>query len=414
MSDTFLIKKTAFDALATGSAATAQREANTLIIGPGEINGPGGVARFSDLTLFGKGAYQWGQGLNQDLYRLLENNACPQKVAGDNLPAGLGSPISRTVYQTGDPIMPKDEIDLGQGNGITYPQIGQTWFNTTDNIMYVYTYTGSPSALGYIGFLTKEYETTASNTFVYKSGDTMTGNLVFAGSPLGTVVLARDPSSNFEAATKQYVDAVAAGAGVGTYVEVAGSTMTGLLVLSGDPVVSLGAATKQYVDNVAANYVPKSGTTMTGLLVLSGNPVVAYGAATKQYADTKLSLSGGTLTGTLTLNADPVSALQAATKQYVDTTAASVTTDAVTKTTTNTIASSGVQSITNGAYWYPAAGVYNIKPNHSYLELQLYISGSGWVGLANTSGGGMVVFDGTNQRYYNHAGGTVSAAWQKF
>jgi hypothetical protein len=32
----------------------------------------------------------------------------------------------------------------------------------------------------------------------------------------------------------------------------AGSTMTGLLILSGDPVVALGAATKQYVDNIAA------------------------------------------------------------------------------------------------------------------------------------------------------------------
>jgi len=38
-------------------------------------------------------------------------------------------------------------------------------------------------------------------------------------------------------------------AGEGTFVLLAGSTMTGLLILSGDPVVPLGAATKQYVDN---------------------------------------------------------------------------------------------------------------------------------------------------------------------
>src|SRR5262249_12277475 len=90
-------------------------------------------------------------------------------------------------------------------------------------------------------------------------------------------------------------------------VNAAGDTMSGLLVLSGDPTAALGAATKQYVDAHAAGLTdaPSDGTlygrknlawvrgvqlagdAMTGLLVLSGDPTAALGAATKQYMDSR-------------------------------------------------------------------------------------------------------------------------------
>jgi hypothetical protein len=85
------------------------------------------------------------------------------------------------------------------------------------------------------------------------AGDTMTGPLVLSG----------DPTAPLGAATKQYTDAgdaavtaafTAADASAVTnannaYVAKAGSTMTGLLTLSGNPSTNLQAATKQYVDS---------------------------------------------------------------------------------------------------------------------------------------------------------------------
>ena len=145
MSETFYIKNTAFDG---NSADLVQREANSFIIPPGELNGPGGDERHSDLELYGFGALKWGEGVNQNQYRQMENNACPAKETGDFLPgtdvgdsfvAGTGS------YTVGvDAILPKDRWDLGIGNGITNPLIGQLWYNTTDLNLYNFELVGSP------------------------------------------------------------------------------------------------------------------------------------------------------------------------------------------------------------------------------------------------------------------------------
>ena len=73
-----------------------------------------------------------------------------------------------------------------------------------------------------------------------------------------------------------------------------GDTMTGPLVLPGNPTTNLQAATKQYVDTAAGAYVPIAGGTMTGALALppgvpsSNNPVTAA------------QLAAGTLPASLT------------------------------------------------------------------------------------------------------------------
>jgi len=124
MSETFVIKKTAFN----DAAILSEKEANSFVIGPGELNGPAGLARQTDLRLFGFGSLKWGEGVDQNLYRMLENFSCPRKVTGDTFI--VGSPT--TLYdETIHPVMPKDENDLGIGNGITTPIIGQHWYDTT-------------------------------------------------------------------------------------------------------------------------------------------------------------------------------------------------------------------------------------------------------------------------------------------
>jgi hypothetical protein len=142
-------------------------------------------------------------------------------------------------------------------------------------------------------------------TKVSKSGDTMTGLLLLSGNP----------TNNFHAATKQYVDGISVTLqnNIDDKVSKAGDAMTGLLTLSGNPTNNFHAATKQYVDSILNDKVSKSGDTMTGLLSLSGNPIDNHHATTKQYVDGiasalqdningKLSLTGGTLTGDLIIS----------------------------------------------------------------------------------------------------------------
>ena len=141
MSETFYIKKTAFD---DNNFDLAQRETDSFIIGPGELNGPGGLAQDSDLELYGFGSLKWGEGVDQNQYRLMESSACPAKLAGDFL---VGTDDLNTYipgnpgngsYTPGTNPVPKDENDLGIGNGITEPLIGQLWYNTSTKILYNY------------------------------------------------------------------------------------------------------------------------------------------------------------------------------------------------------------------------------------------------------------------------------------
>lgn len=78
-----------------------------------------------------------------------------------------------------------------------------------------------------------------------------------------------------------------------------GSTMSGLLILSGDPVVALGAATKQYVDSLAAGLSPRTscrvGTT-AALTVTYANGTAGVGATlTNAGAQAALEIDGITL-----------------------------------------------------------------------------------------------------------------------
>jgi len=91
-----------------------------LVIQPRTFNGPNGVLRNSDLTLYGNATPNWGEDFNQNFYRLTENFACEEKGAS--------------------PGTPQDEGDLGDvGLGVTNPLQGQFWYNKTDDRPYVQT-----------------------------------------------------------------------------------------------------------------------------------------------------------------------------------------------------------------------------------------------------------------------------------
>lgn len=122
MSISFLIKN------------TSNTSSTNFTIKPGTLDGPGGLSQHTDLRLYGYGVHDWGEGVDENLYRMLENFACPQKEDNDYYSPRAAYDYDSTV----DPILPKSEHDLGVGNGITNPLPGQFWFNTTDEEMYYY------------------------------------------------------------------------------------------------------------------------------------------------------------------------------------------------------------------------------------------------------------------------------------
>jgi hypothetical protein len=81
--------------------------------------------------------------------------------------------------------------------------------------------------------------------------------------------------------------------------------MTGALLLPANPTSNMQAATKQYVDSGDAAQLSLTGGTMSGFITLtSSNPTSDNHATRKAYVDTqvasRLPLTGGTLSGQLT------------------------------------------------------------------------------------------------------------------
>lgn len=108
-------------------------------IPPGTINGAGAPTFDTSLTLYGEGHIKWGEGVNQNIYRILSNFACHSKVNGDFNPStGVFDYSVETSPLIPKPILPKDYHDLGVGNGVNKPIIGQMWFNSTDDHCYVW------------------------------------------------------------------------------------------------------------------------------------------------------------------------------------------------------------------------------------------------------------------------------------
>ena len=182
-----------------------------IVVYPKSLDGPGANRRNSDLRLYGQGAELWGEGVDENLLRLLENFASPEVSPGVPDPTTMAAPNE-----------------------------GQLWFNSTDKHIYVYKAEGSPSQWESFAGVSDVYLKAESDArYVEVAGDTMTGALILnTGSPIVTL----------QAAPKGYVDA-----GDALNVTLAGDTMTGALILNtGSPIVNLQAAPRIYVDTTVA------------------------------------------------------------------------------------------------------------------------------------------------------------------
>ena len=98
--------------------------------------------------------------------------------------------------------------------------------------------------------------------------------------------------------------------GAGVFLPLSGGTLSGPLVLAADPTTTMQAATKQYVDTKASTSGVSMFNSRTGSVTLTSADVTGVNG---------LLITGGTMTGGLTLAGSPTFDLQAATKLYVDT-----------------------------------------------------------------------------------------------
>ena len=228
---------------------TDTRGVDQFVIKAGETNSD------TDLKLPGKGAVVWGENLDENSYRLMENFAVEESSPGNS-----------------------QDASTTNGNGINNPLEGQNWWNITQKKLYVFdgsnwqkigTSTGSvaptPASEGDLWFddIAQQLKVYNGGAFVstalqYLRLDgtvAMLNNLNMNGQAINFV--ADNPVAGTDAANKNYVDALGTALAGGSldalYVNVTGDTMVGDLILNADPTVALQAATKQYVDAVESS-----------------------------------------------------------------------------------------------------------------------------------------------------------------
>ena len=177
-------------------------------------------------------------------------------------------------------------------------------------------------------FITKS---TSDNTYLKKSGDTMTGGFITQATDAA-------PTDDKHLTNKKYVDQTVSNLNLGTdylkktdaestYLKKSGDTMTaGNLTLSAEPTLDKHASTKYYVDTTINDkiknfitkstsdntYVKKAGDTMIGSLALKGFSEIAGTTTTTGSVTLDLSLGNtfpitlaGNITG-FTLSSAPV------------------------------------------------------------------------------------------------------------
>lgn len=299
-------------------------------IQPGGFDGPGGATSSSSLRLYGRGALEWGEAVDEDLLRLAEtfagatppivpiegelwyqvklywrnsigpvyyrwdylssmwtnitgsvtqnilanrptssavgsyfyatdtqelfrwdapyNEAAPQwmlrSLTFSNIAPTSERPATKLLVWNGlvwD--VPPSAITVTAGTQPADPQIGQVYFDSNTNTLYIFD-----------GFMWVPV--------VLNDGTPFDNDLDMNGFKITNLGA---PTNNDDATTKQYVDT-----GLNLKVAKSGDVMTGFLTLNADPINVLHAATKQYVDNAISiaggSFVLKSGDTMTGTL----------------------------------------------------------------------------------------------------------------------------------------------------
>jgi hypothetical protein len=357
---------------------TDQNPNREFLIQPFTVNGPStptgsvdptAVGANTSLFLYGKGAPNYGDRLQEDMIYILENfygSAEPSfPTPGQLWFNDSVTPTQLSVYDAR-----KYTVVSNSGNNITIESTGGLDSATTIFARFSYLQTNSYSFVIYsptfqpYSFTQSAAPVVSGNTVILTVSQAPTVNLagyytggwesIFQGNAINVLQQPLNangqniqnlatPVNASDAVTKAYVDSAVTGGTIvlgdlgdvqyqtpGTpqnasvlyyngsigkwtdqlvtslpFVPLAGGTMTGLLVLSGNPTVSLGAATKQYVDSQ-----PLSGSNVTLTTVANNNILFYSTAATSWINGTALQagilpLSGGSMTGSIVFSNTP-------------------------------------------------------------------------------------------------------------
>lgn len=356
----------------SGNAVTA--------IQPNTYDGPGGVTQSSDLELYGLAYPNWGEGVDQNDYRLCENFACHSVAYYSNLTLYPNSRYN-ILGQSAAESTPAGYQELGYANGvpngINYPITGQLWFNLDQQQLFVYTTssawqplsqhpvatgTSPPSSNQYVGELWYNPGPPAQleiwngaawvpvlslSLYLPLTGGTMSGAINMSGNSLLNVPT---PINAGDGVNKAYVDGQIASSisGINGFVSKTGDTMTGTLYMNNTGItITNGTLTLAGTSNLTIN---STGTLSFGNQRLQnvGTPTASSDAATVGWA-TGLFFpkTGGTLGGSLNMNGNPlqgvptpVNGTDGVNKAYVD--------NSVSNAISNT---TGTGSLTSNGYW---------------------------------------------------------------
>ena len=209
---------------------------------------------------------------------------------------------------------------LSQGSTIRSSDLNEN-FNQAINLIQE---VDSNTIAGFIGITDELTTTTATaNAALPKAGGTMTG----------AIVLPADPSTNLQAATKQYVDAVGAGA-AGLALLKTGGTMTGNLVFAaGQPTATTSTKNIVQLTDSASSTSTTTAATPAAVKVAkdaadaaqsTANTGVSNAASAQTTANAALPKSGGTMTGNLEIGTAGSLTFEGATADGFETTLAVV------------------------------------------------------------------------------------------
>lgn len=319
-------------------------------IAPGGFDGPGGSVSSSNLRLYGRGALEWGEAVDEDLLRLAENfsgSTPPPFATGGQLwlqtrlyfktptvwyrfnleTSTPGNSMWDVLPQVPSPGSGVGIVSGGVGPGTgsnvppAVPVAGSYWFTGAGPFGLIVDAFGNPIVANTLYRYDQPFRQMPVGWIErVRTEDTVAPTI--ATNPQRSLLYWAEFEQGWASAPVSIVAPTAPTPG----------TIGGFWfnTTDGQPYVFDGTTWDQIVTvpfaNGATGYVQKTGDTMSGILSMGGNritnvtdPAAAQDAMTLAYADANyVNTAGDTMTGPLILSGDPILALGAATKQYVD------------------------------------------------------------------------------------------------
>lgn len=281
-------------------------------IAAGAYNGPGGTQSSTTLRLYGQGARQWGESVNEDLVKLLEN------FMGASEPVNPvnGQLWLQTFLYYHDTLHSKFyAYDLTQRTWVevvvtsaaTQPSgyVGQYWFNTNTSVLSMFysayqqqaaTWHVRAMATG-ADFPTGKYPLQQARVY-----DVSVQNWVMmpvVNITTDTAAPANNAQGTFRYNPTAKVLYVWDGSGWDALSTASSPVFTGVVDANSFKVINVGDATTGTdavnLQTADAKYLAKTGGALTGALALSGAPTLPAHAATKAYVDAAAASSASTV-----------------------------------------------------------------------------------------------------------------------